>query len=85
MVTGSHNPPDYNGFKMMLGGKPFFGAQIRALGAMAAAGDVNAPAAGRSETLDVAAAYVDRLLADYDGTGRCRWCGTTATARRARC
>ena len=33
MVTGSHNPPDYNGFKMMLGGKPFFGAQIGALGA----------------------------------------------------
>ncbi len=33
MVTGSHNPPDYNGFKMMLGRKPFFGEQIRELGA----------------------------------------------------
>ena len=32
MVTGSHNPPDYNGFKMTLGGKPFFGRQILALG-----------------------------------------------------
>ena len=33
MVTGSHNPPDYNGFKMMLDGKPFFGAQITEIGA----------------------------------------------------
>ena len=33
MVTGSHNPPDYNGFKMMLGRKPFFGAQIQEIGA----------------------------------------------------
>jgi phosphomannomutase len=30
MVTGSHNPPNYNGFKMTLGGRPFFGAQILA-------------------------------------------------------
>ncbi|HQU02787.1 MAG TPA: phosphomannomutase, partial [Acetobacteraceae bacterium] len=28
MVTGSHNPSNYNGFKMMLGRKPFFGADI---------------------------------------------------------
>ena len=31
MVTGSHNPPEYNGFKFVLGGKPFYGAAIRAL------------------------------------------------------
>jgi phosphomannomutase len=68
MVTGSHNPPNYNGFKMMLGGKPFFGAQIAALGAMAAGGDVEPEASGRTETLDVAAEYIARLLSDYDGT-----------------
>ncbi len=38
MVTGSHNPPDYNGFKMMIGKKPFFGAQIQQIGRMAARG-----------------------------------------------
>jgi len=30
-VTGSHNPPDYNGFKMMLGGRTLYGADIHAL------------------------------------------------------
>jgi len=38
-ITGSHNPPDYNGFKMMMGKKSFFGADIQQLGAMSAAGD----------------------------------------------
>jgi phosphomannomutase len=39
MVTGSHNPPDWNGIKMMLNSGPFHGADIQALGTMAAAGD----------------------------------------------
>ena len=37
-ITGSHNPPDYNGFKMMLGTRPFYGAQIQEIGKIAAAG-----------------------------------------------
>lgn len=67
MVTGSHNPPDHNGFKMMLQGKPFFGQQIRELGALAEAGDVVDEASGHVETLDPSADYIDRLLRDYDG------------------
>ncbi len=69
MVTGSHNPPSHNGFKMMLGGKPFFGRQIAALGAQAVAGDWQ-QAAGAVREIDVAAAYVARLARDWDGGDR---------------
>ncbi len=70
MVTGSHNPPNYNGFKMMLGRKPFFGEQIKALGAQAAAGDVVAQTTASEKTLDIADDYVARLLTDWDGGDR---------------
>src|ERR1051325_7655369 len=33
MITGSHNPAEYNGFKMVLGGRAFFGPDIQGLGA----------------------------------------------------
>ncbi|PHI95357.1 phosphomannomutase [Parasaccharibacter apium] len=67
MVTGSHNPPDHNGFKMMMKGKPFFGEQIREVGRLAAQGDVVPKAEGRVETIDPFEAYIARLLEDYDG------------------
>jgi len=70
MLTGSHNPPDYNGFKMMLGRKPFFGAQIKEIGTRAADGDVVPEAAGSERTIDVSAAYIDRLVKDWDGGDR---------------
>ncbi len=41
MVTGSHNPPDQNGFKMMLGSAPFFGPEIQALMPRMAAVDLS--------------------------------------------
>src|SRR5215210_672606 len=68
MVTGSHNPPDYNGFKMMLGKKPFFGGQIQEVGRMAAEGDVvPVSTEGSDRQVDIAADYVARVLEDYDG------------------
>jgi phosphomannomutase len=70
MVTGSHNPPDYNGFKMMWGRKPFFGEQILQIGRLAAAGDVVAEAKGGAQPVDIADDYVARLLADWDGGDR---------------
>ena len=43
-ITGSHNPANYNGFKMVFQGRPFFGADIQKLGEMAATGDWDAGA-----------------------------------------
>ena len=66
MVTGSHNPPDYNGFKMMLGTAPFFGADIQALGAAAQAGDWES-GAGSQRPLDLADQYAARLVEGFAG------------------
>jgi phosphomannomutase len=70
MVTGSHNPPDYNGFKMMLGRKPFFGEQIQQIGVMARDGDVVEETMTTERRVDIAAEYVKRLLVDWDGGDR---------------
>jgi phosphomannomutase len=64
MITGSHNPPDYNGFKMMFGKKPFYGADIQKLGAMSKAGDVET-GAGSLQERPVKDAYVARVLRDF--------------------
>ncbi|WP_431282469.1 phosphoglucomutase/phosphomannomutase PgmG [Humitalea sp. 24SJ18S-53] len=71
MITGSHNPPNYNGCKMMLGKKPFFGTQIQDLGRMAATGDVVTPDQPGSQTsVDLRQDYMHRMLKDYDGGER---------------
>ncbi|QQR69779.1 MAG: phosphomannomutase/phosphoglucomutase [Alphaproteobacteria bacterium] len=71
MITGSHNPPEYNGFKMMLGPNdnyaPFYGPGIQELGAMAARGDVET-GQGTSESINMGDAYLARLLGSWQGT-----------------
>jgi phosphomannomutase len=62
-ITGSHNPPDYNGFKMMMGKKSFFGEEIQKLGAIAGKGAWES-GQGKVEKKDVLAAYAARLLRD---------------------
>lgn len=66
MVTGSHNPPDHNGFKMMLGQDALYGSQIQELGKIAAAGDFTA-GQGAAEEVDIVETYVARLLRDFEG------------------
>jgi phosphomannomutase len=67
MVTGSHNPANYNGFKLMLGKKSFFGDDIQRLGRVAALAASGTSRRGRVEERVVIDAYVARLLADYRG------------------
>jgi phosphomannomutase len=64
MVTGSHNPPLHNGFKMVLGGKAFWGGDIQRLGEQAAAGDW-VEGIGRTMRADIMGAYAARLLTGY--------------------
>lgn len=69
-ITGSHNPPDYNGFKMVFQGRPFFGADIQRIGEMAAAGDweaVSPGGEGTAQSIDIVDAYVDRLVEGFAG------------------
>ncbi|MCH7627361.1 MULTISPECIES: phosphoglucomutase/phosphomannomutase PgmG [Novosphingobium] len=65
-ITGSHNPANYNGFKMVFEGRPFFGPDILDLGVLAEAGDWTS-GNGTHETIDIEDEYVDRLLKGLDG------------------
>ena len=64
-ITGSHNPKDYNGFKMVLAGRAIYGEDIQALRRSMEAEGWAAPArAGQITQVDVLAAYRDRIVAD---------------------
>ena len=65
-VTGSHNPADYNGFKLLLKGRSVFGQEIQAIGRRAAAGEWTS-GDGSIEEVDIREAYVERLLEGFSG------------------
>jgi len=72
-ITGSHNPGDYNGFKMVFQHRPFFGQDIQEIGKLAVAGDWEV-GEGSVTDADILDDYVGRLLAGYSGgTFRIGW------------
>jgi phosphomannomutase len=72
-VTGSHNPSDYNGFKMLLNGRSVFGDEIQKIGRRAADGDWS-EGHGHVDQVDVLDTYVNRLVQGFQGgTFRIGW------------
>jgi len=65
-ITGSHNPAEYNGFKMVLQRRPFFGADIQDLARLAECGDWES-GAGSVESVDIIDRYVERLMQGFTG------------------
>ncbi|WP_291994032.1 phosphomannomutase/phosphoglucomutase [Candidatus Accumulibacter sp. ACC003] len=62
-VTGSHNPPDYNGLKMVVGGETLAGETIQGIRRRVDAGDLR-HGTGQASSADVGPAYLARIVAD---------------------
>jgi phosphomannomutase len=63
-VTGSHNPKDYNGFKMVLGGRAIHGDEIQGLRRIMESGAWTLADGGRIRSLDIGPEYLDRIVSD---------------------
>lgn len=66
MITGSHNPPEYNGFKITLDKAPFFGEQIYELGREIELMTENIPDNEVYESLDAASMYMDYIVKEFE-------------------
>ncbi len=63
-VTGSHNPKDYNGFKMVMGGRAIYGDEIQAIRSMMEKENWVIKNGGSVRHVDVTAAYQSRIVSD---------------------
>jgi len=63
-ITGSHNPPEYNGFKMVIDGRALWGETIQRLRALIEAGDFEA-GSGRRESRDILPEYVEDVTSRF--------------------
>lgn len=71
MITGSHNPSEYNGFKVMCGPVAIYGEEIRKLGEIIAQGDFVAGEGSLAE-YDIVTPYVEEVAAQFHLTRRVR-------------
>lgn len=71
MITGSHNPPEYNGFKTMLGKSTIYGAQIQEIAQIVRSGSLS-QGEGKLSQVDVSDAYVDLVASQFDFPRRVR-------------
>ncbi len=67
MITGSHNPPEYNGFKITLDKKPFFGDDIYTLGDEILKSDIYIEDDEFSEFIEAKQRYIDFMIKEFDG------------------
>ncbi|MBB5207505.1 phosphomannomutase/phosphoglucomutase [Chiayiivirga flava] len=63
-VTGSHNPPDYNGFKIVVGGETLSGEAVQELYARIAENRLLAGGGGALQTMDISQEYLSRIASD---------------------
>ncbi len=66
MITGSHNPPEYNGFKITVDKAPFFGEDIYALGREIEAMVEIIPDSDEYEVFDASTLYSDYIVKEFE-------------------
>lgn len=64
MITASHNPANYNGFKIVIDGRPLFDDAIQALRAQISQGKFVSKGTGREENHDITTQYIERIFSD---------------------
>ena len=66
MITGSHNPPEYNGFKLTINQKPFFGEMIYSLGKEVLACEAYIPTNPKALKLNIKDRYIDYIVEQFN-------------------